>query len=125
MSKNWNEQGSSAVGRECIFKNQYWQVTLCCMIKAEQIRFYNVRKKHVKSIQETIFFVIARPCWIYGLYFVTAAFDRTLLKSRMNYTFWSMHAVMVFSNANAKMKHWDSSGVQKNEIVFKINWKHH
>ena len=24
-----------------------------------------------------------------------------------------------------KRKRWDSSGVQKNEIVFKINWKHH
>ena len=24
-----------------------------------------------------------------------------------------------------KMKHWGSSAVQTNEIVFKINWKHH
>ena len=24
-----------------------------------------------------------------------------------------------------KMEHWGSSGVQKNDIVFKINWKHH
>ena len=32
--------------------------------------FYNVRKKNDQSIQEINFFVITRPCWMYGLYFV-------------------------------------------------------
>ena len=39
--------------------------------------FYNVRKKNVNSITETLF-VIAHPCEMYGLYFVMATFDRTL-----------------------------------------------
>ena len=65
-----------------------YQPELTChvgrMIKAEYIRFYNVRKKHFDSIQETIVFVIVRLCWMYArmvsiVRYRSYAFDRTLL----------------------------------------------
>ena len=64
---------------------------------------------------------------MYGLYFVTAAFDRTYFNRA-----YELHVLLyargygVFAMLNVdKMKYWDIAGVQKNETVFKINWKHH
>ena len=87
----------SAIVRECIFKNQNLHITFFFQDKDGINPFYNIRQKNVNSVQEIIFFVIARPCWMYGLYLVLAEFDRTLLSSRMNYTFCSMHTVTVLS----------------------------
>ena len=118
-----NERSSSAIGRDCKFKNLNWHVTLRCMIKAELIHFYNVMKKHVKSLQETIFFVpvecmvstLLRP---HSTVPTLIAYELHVLQYTRGYGVFEMLNV-------DQMKHWDSSGVQKNEIVFKINCKHH
>ena len=59
---------------------------------------------------------------MYGLYFVMAACDRTLLIAYELHVLQYACGYGVFEMLNVdKKKHWDSSGVQKNEIVFKIN----
>ena len=83
-------------------------------------------RKPLSGMQETIFFVIARPWRMYGLYLlrphsIVRYFNRVWITRSAVFTrLWCFRMLNV-----DKMKHWNSSRVQKNEIVFKINGKHH
>ena len=126
MSRNWNERRPSASARECIFKNQNSHVTMRFGANAEKNPFLRQKENALNIDEKYVFFVIARSCRMYALYFVMATVDRTLLQWRWIKRSAVCTILRCFRNAKRQLNGpLGSSGMQKNQIVFKISCKHH
>ena len=99
-------------------EKRYVRLDLSALVKIEKTLVWYTRNNL------NIFFVIACPCMVSTLlrpqsivrYFNRVWITRSAVFTRL----WCFRMLNV-----DKMKHWNSSRVQKNEIVFKLDGKHH
>ena len=112
----WTPLSSSAIVRECIFKNQKSYVTLLFRINAEYVHFYNVYTNNDFLWNHTSLL----NAWSLLCHGHIRSYATLIAEELHVLQYAPYYGVFEMLNVD-KMEHWDSSGVQQNKIVLKIH----